>query len=154
MITQGLVKYFLAGWSLDGLVGYLFYPFVIVLGIPKSEVLIAASLVGQKTFFTEFIAYQSLSNMISHRVDGMPRCDCDGNVKWVSERTESIMTYALCGFSNLPTTGIMLGTMIGLAPKRQKTFIKLLFLSLIGGIIACMIRACIASILVNTLIKI
>ena len=74
-----------------------------------NEVLPASELVGQKTFFTEFVAYQSLSDMITYRKDGYPRCDCDGDVQWFSSRTEQLVTYALSGFSSIPSLAIMIG---------------------------------------------
>jgi len=135
------------GWSFNMLLAYVFYPFVYLMGIPQDEVLASAELVGQKTFFNEFIAFTSLGDMIEHRKDGFPRCDCDDNVKWLSERGETLIVYALCGFSNLGAMGIMLGGMNGLAPKRVKTFAELVFLSLIGGVISCFARACITSLL-------
>ena len=39
--------------------------------------------------------------MISYREKGYPKCDCDGNIQWLSARAETLTTYALCGFSNL-----------------------------------------------------
>ena len=85
--------------------------------------------------------------MISTREDGLSRCDCDGNIRWLSERGETLIVYALCGFSNLGAMGIMLGGMNGLAPKRVKTFSELVFLALIGGTMSCFARACITSLL-------
>ena len=85
--------------------------------------------------------------MISTREDGMSRCDCNGNIRWLSERGETLIVYALCGFSNLGAMGIMLGGMNGLAPKRVKTFSELVFLALIGGTMSCFARACITSLL-------
>ena len=68
----------LENWDLSNLFGYIFYPFCAVLGIDKSEIHIAASLIGQKTFFTEFLAYQSLVSMSANRLEGLPRCDRNG----------------------------------------------------------------------------
>jgi len=134
-------------WSFNLLLAYLFYPFVYLMGIPADEVLVSAELVGQKTFFNEFIAFTELGNMISTREGGLSRCDCDGNIRWLSERGETLIVYALCGFSNLGAMGIMLGGMNGLAPKRVKTFSELVFLALIGGTMSCFARACITSLL-------
>ena len=83
------------------LLAYLFYPFVYLIGIPPDEVLTSAELVGEKTFFNEFIAFTDLGEMISDRKEGFPRCDCNEKVRWLSERGETLVVYALCGFSNL-----------------------------------------------------
>ena len=143
------IYYFLDHWDLGRIFGFVFYPFVAILGIDKSEVQTAANLIGQKTFFTEFIAYQSLVEMSANRLEGLPRCDGHGNIKWISEKTEVVMTYALCGFSNLPATGIMLGCMISIAPKKKHAITKYVMLALFAGCVSCLIRACIASFLVS-----
>jgi len=134
-------------WSFNLFLSYIFYPFVFLMGVESDEVLVSADLVGQKTIFNEFIAFTNLGNMIDNREAGLPKCDCDGNIQWLSERSETLVTYALCGFSNLSSLGIMLGGMNGMAPKRIKTFSEIVILALIGGIFACFSRACITSIL-------
>ena len=134
-------------WSFNLFLSYIFYPFVFLMGVEGDEVLVSADLVGQKTIFNEFIAFTNLGNMIDNREAGLPKCDCDGNIQWLSERSETLVTYALCGFSNLSSLGIMLGGMNGMAPKRIKTFSEIVILALIGGIFACFSRACITSIL-------
>ena len=63
------------------------------------------------------------------------------------------MTYALCGFSNLPATGIMLGCMIPLATRKKHVITKYVMLALFAGSISCMIRACIASFLVSNFLQ-
>ena len=67
-------------------------------------------LIGTKVFINEFIAYQKLSEMIDARDSGLVELySADGIVNWVDERTEAIVTYALCGFANFGSLGIMLG---------------------------------------------
>ena len=69
----------------------------------------AAELIGMKIFFNEFIAYGELAEAIKARDNGtIPRIDSSG-INWISERTEAIVTYALCGFANVGSLGIMLG---------------------------------------------
>merc|ERR1712029_650367 len=104
------------------------------MGVPADEVLESSLLVGQKTVFNEYIAFTELGILIENRKDGLPRCDCVGNIKWLSERSETLITYSICGFSNLGAMGIMLGGMSGMAPARVKSFTELVFLGLIGGI--------------------
>ena len=135
------------------------------LGVPYFEADFCARLLGEKIFFTEFMAFQSLATAKEYREMGREKCDCDGNQKWLSELSETIMTYALCGFANIPVTclfykiiniqrgkqtmGIMLGTMAGLAPKRKKVFSKILAKTCVAGTICCLIRGCIACIFVR-----
>ena len=59
------------GWSFSGLLGYIFYPFVIVMGIEPGDAIASARLVGTKTFFNEFIAFLDLSEMIKLRESGI-----------------------------------------------------------------------------------
>ena len=56
-----------ADWSFDLLLSYLFYPFVFFMGVERNEILTVSRLVGQKTFFNEFVAYGTLSGMIKLR---------------------------------------------------------------------------------------
>ena len=60
-------------WSFDLLLSYLFYPFVFFMGVESTEILTVSKLVGQKTFFNEFVAYDTLSGMIKlrERYDGI-----------------------------------------------------------------------------------
>ena len=66
---------------------------------------------GIKIFLNEFIAYQSLSEMTKLRDTGtVPLYYKEAQtVLWVDKRTEAIITYALCGFANFSSIGIMLG---------------------------------------------
>lgn len=68
-------------------------------------------MIGTKIFINEFIAYGELSNLIKARDNGtIPKFDpLTGETNWVDERTEAIVTYALCGFANVGSLGIMLG---------------------------------------------
>ncbi|CAG5109594.1 Oidioi.mRNA.OKI2018_I69.chr2.g4114.t1.cds [Oikopleura dioica] len=152
--------------TLEKIFGVVFRPFVLLMGVPSFEAEFCARLLGEKIFFTEFMAFQSLATAKGYRESGRDKCDCDGNQMWLSELSETIMTYALCGFANIPgcveltlvhpknvysspqkTMGIMLGTMAGLAPKRKKVFSKILAKTCIAGTICCLIRGCIACIL-------
>ena len=59
----------------------------------------------------EFIAYQDLQTLNTARDSGyVPHIDpVDGTANWIEERSEAIITYALCGFANVGSLGIMLG---------------------------------------------
>jgi len=66
-------------------------------------------LIGTKVFLNEFIAYEKLAALITKRDNGTIPQIINGEVQWVNERTEAIVTYALCGFANVGSIGIMLG---------------------------------------------
>ena len=72
--------------------GYVFVPFAWLLGIEESNCKDAGELLAQKILINEYFAYASLSKKIG--------------MKLVTERTEILMTYALCGFGNVASMGI------------------------------------------------
>ena len=125
------------GWSLSGIFGYIFAPFAWLMGIPWSESLRAGELLGMKMALNEFIAYAQLSEW------SQP----DSGVV-LSERTRTILTYALCGFANFGSIGIQIGGIGGIAPERRLDLAKLGFPAMLGGTFAMMMTACVASLLV------
>ena len=66
----------------------------------------------------------------------------------VSERTRTILTYALCGFANFGSVGIQIGGLGPLAPDRRSALVKLSVRAMIGGLLACYMTACLAALLV------
>ena len=60
------------------------------MGVDLHEVLLASKLVGQKTFFNEFIAFLTLADQIKLRENGACRCDSEGNIQWLGERSEAL----------------------------------------------------------------
>jgi len=84
----------------------------------------------------EFIAYSELSTLIAPENRG------------VTERTETILTYGLCGFSNFGAIAIQLGGIGGLAPERRSDIAKLGVRAMLGGTLACAMTACIAGFLI------
>ena len=65
----------------------------------------------------------------------------------ISNRTEIIMTYALCGFSNFGAIGIQLGGIGPLAPDRRSDLAQLGLRAMLGGMLACCMTACVAGML-------
>ena len=113
--------------SLQRILGILLAPFVWLLGIPWSEALTAGSLLGTKTILNEFIAYLNLA--------GLP----EGAL---SPKSRLIMTYALCGFANFGSLGIMIGGMGTMAPERRSDIVALGMKSILAGTLAtCMTGA-------------
>nr|XP_054766024.1 solute carrier family 28 member 3-like [Lytechinus pictus] len=92
-----------------------------------------AELIGIKTFLNEFIAYKDLAAYIEDNQ--------------VSPRTQVIATYALCGFTNLGSLGIMLGAMVPLIPQRVADISQMVVRALIAGSLACMLTSCVAGLL-------
>jgi CNT family concentrative nucleoside transporter len=113
--------------TLQRLLGWLFAPLTWAIGIPWHESAVAGSLLGTKTILNELVAYLNLSAL---------------GPEDLSERSRLIMTYALCGFANLGSLGIMLGGLGSMAPERREEIVSLGFKSILSGTMAtCMTGA-------------
>jgi CNT family concentrative nucleoside transporter len=117
--------------SLERILGYLMAPVVWLMGIPWNEAVTAGSLMGIKTVLNEFLAYIQLA--------GLP----DGSL---SPRSTVIMTYALCGFANFGSLGIMIGGMGSMAPERKDEIVGLGIKSIIAGTLATCLTGAVAGI--------
>ncbi|MBI3148442.1 MAG: nucleoside:proton symporter [Betaproteobacteria bacterium] len=107
--------------SLQRLFGYLMAPLVWMAGIPWEEARTAGALMGTKTVLNEFIAYLDLAKLPPEAL---------------SARSRLIMTYALCGFANFGSLGIMIGGMTTLCPERREEVLELGLKSLLAGTLA------------------
>jgi concentrative nucleoside transporter, CNT family len=113
--------------TLQRIFGWMMSPVVWLMGIPWHEANTAGSLMGTKTILNEFIAYLDMTHL---------------PVGSLSTRSQLIMSYALCGFANPGSLGIMIGGLGGIAPERRDDIVALGFRSIIAGTIAtCMTGA-------------
>ncbi|WP_432734801.1 NupC/NupG family nucleoside CNT transporter [Maridesulfovibrio sp. FT414] len=118
--------------TLQRILGFIMWPIVWLMGIPAGEAFTASSLMGTKTILNEFLAYLQLA--------GLP-------AGTLSPRSTMIMTYAMCGFANLGSLGILIGGMITLAPSRKAEIVELGARSVIGGTLATCMTGAIVGIL-------
>jgi len=118
--------------SLQLLLGWVFFPFAWLMGIPWSECLAAGALLGEKTALNEFVAYLHLSEQTAN----------------FSQRTGIILSYALCGFANFSSIAIQIGGIGGIAPERRADLARLGIRAIIGGTLACFMTATIAGLLI------
>jgi len=118
--------------SLQRLLGVLFAPLVWLMGIPFDEALTAGALMGIKTILNEFLAYLELAALPPQAL---------------SERSEIIMIYALCGFANFGSLGIMLGGMGTLVPERRAEIAALGLKSILAGTLATLMTGAFVGIL-------
>lgn len=107
--------------TVERVFGWLFWPLVWLYGIPQAEASDAAALLGTKTILNEFIAYLKLAAL----PQGV-----------LSPRSRLIMLYAMCGFANLGSVGIMIAGMSGLVPERRSEIVQLSLRGLISGTLA------------------
>jgi len=131
------------GLSFERICSYVLVPFAYVMGVEWKDSFAVAELLGTKTFLNEFIAYEELSKLIRNR-----RCDLEG-VK-LSVRSETIATYALCGFANIGAMGVQIGGISGICPSKRPVLAKLALRAMIAGTMACFMTACIAGVLYET----
>jgi CNT family concentrative nucleoside transporter len=110
--------------TLQRLFAYVFRPVMWLIGVPTNDIATASNLMATKTVLNEFIAY----------VD-MAKIPADG----LSPQTRLILTYAMCGFANFGSAGIMIGGMTAMAPERKQDIVSLGLRSIVSGTLAtCM----------------
>lgn len=107
--------------TLQRIMGYILAPIAWLMGIPWDQALTAGSLFGTKTILNEFLAYIELSQLPASAL---------------SEKSRLIMTYALCGFANPGSLGIMIGGLGAMAPERKNEIISLGLKSIVAGTLA------------------
>ncbi len=113
--------------TLQRLMGYLMAPLVWLMGVPWAESVAAGALLGTKTVLNEFIAYLDMARLAPGTL---------------SDSSLLIMTYALCGFANPGSLGIMIGGLGTMAPERRSEIVSLGLRSIVAGTLAtCMTGA-------------
>lgn len=118
--------------SLERIFGWLFAPIVWLYGIPWSETATAGSLMGQKIVLNEFVAYLNLASLPANALD---------------PRARLIMVYAMCGFANFGSVGIMIGGLTVMAPERRSDVISLGMKSVVSGTISTLLMGAIVGML-------
>uniref|UniRef100_F7F2P2 Sodium/nucleoside cotransporter n=1 Tax=Monodelphis domestica TaxID=13616 RepID=F7F2P2_MONDO len=134
--------------SFEVICSYVFMPFSFMMGVDWEDSFMVGGLIGYKTFFNEFVAFQQLAKMIKLRKLAGPKF-IDGVQQYISVRSETIATYALCGFANLASLGVVIGGLTSMAPSRKGDIAGGAFRALVAGNVASFMTACIAGILSN-----
>ena len=110
--------------TIERILGYIFAPLAWFMGIPWEESLMAGQLLGVKTALNEFVAYLYLSDSETYNL---------------SEKSRLIMLYALCGFANFSSVGILLSGMSAMVPERKDDLISVTGKALWAALLAsCM----------------
>jgi concentrative nucleoside transporter, CNT family len=118
--------------TLQRLLGYAMAPVCWLMGIPWAEATAAGALMGVKTVLNEFIAYVELSKLPPEALDA---------------RSRLIMLYAMCGFANFGSLGIMIAGLSTMAPERRDDVLSLGPKSILSGTIATCLMAAIVGVL-------
>lgn len=119
-------------WSLKGILGYIFYPFTLAMGIPLQDAGIVSRIVGERLVVTEVTAYQDLAVILGKGL--------------LTDRSAVITTYALCGFAHIASMAIFVGGVSALVPQRGQAIAKLGFRALFAATLACLLTACVAGV--------
>lgn len=113
--------------TLQRLLGLIMTPMCWLMGVPWDQAPAAGALMGLKTILNEFIAYLALAQLPPSALD---------------ERSRLIMLYALCGFANFGSLGIMIGGLTVMAPERRDDILSLGFKSIVSGTLTtCLLGA-------------
>jgi CNT family concentrative nucleoside transporter len=107
--------------TLQGILGWIMAPVVWLVGVPWSEAHAAGALMGTKTVLNELVAYIDLTRL---------------GAAELSPRSRLLLTYALCGFANFGSLGILIGGMGSMAPERRDEIVALGGKSIVAGTIA------------------
>ncbi len=120
--------------SLQWILSFVMAPVAWLMGVPWADCRQVGALLGTKTILNEFIAFLDLKALIESDK--------------ISQRAVIIATYALCNFANIGSIGMTIGGITGIAPNRQHDLARMGVRSMIGGLLAGFITACIAGMLI------
>ncbi|NXC37804.1 S28A3 protein, partial [Penelope pileata] len=132
--------------NFENICAYIFMPFSFMMGVDWEDSFTVGGLLGYKTFFNEFVAYERLSKLIHNRENGGSMYVNDVK-QYMTVRSETIATYALCGFANFGSLGMVVGSLTSMAPSKRKEIAGGAFRAMIAGTVACFMTACIAGML-------
>ena len=122
--------------SLSRMLGWLFTPIAMAMGVPMEEAPIVGGLLGEKLVLTELLAYIHLGALM------------DAETPVLSERSAIIASYGLCGFANFASIGIQLGGIGGIAPSRMGDLASLGLRAMVAGSLAAFMTGTIAGVLI------
>ncbi|MBN3492031.1 NupC/NupG family nucleoside CNT transporter [Vibrio neptunius] len=119
--------------SFELILGYLFAPVAWLLGVPWNEAITAGSLIGNKVVVNEFVAFIQLMEVKSQ----------------LSEHSQAIVTFALCGFANISTMAMLIGGLGSLVPERRSFISKYGFRAIAAGVMANLMSAAIVGVILS-----
>jgi len=122
----------LTGLTLQRLAAFAFWPIAFAMGVPAEGAMTVAGSLGTKLVVNEFVAFLELGASGGLGLDA---------------RSRLILTYALCGFSNFGSVGIMLGGMVAMCPERRADIVRLGLPSLVSGTLACCMTGAVVGLL-------
>lgn len=122
----------LTGLTLQRIAAVILWPVAFAMGVPAEQAAVVAQSLGVKVVINEFVAYLELGTSGGLGLD---------------PRSRVILTYALCGFANFGSVGIMLGGMVAMCPERRAEIVGLGLPSLVSGTLACCMTGAVVGLL-------
>ena len=119
------------GITLQQIFSYIFSPIGFLMGLDGAEILRAGQLLGEKLVLNEFVAFQTLGEVI----------------QTLDYRTGLVMAISLCGFANISSMGICISGISALCPEKRKVLSKLAFKAMIGGFAVSVLSAMIVGLI-------
>ncbi|AOX16369.1 NupC/NupG family nucleoside CNT transporter [Kozakia baliensis] len=134
-LTHGFGMWFsFQNWGLQTFLGIIMAPIAWIIGVPWADCMVAGGFIGQKIAFNEFVAYVGLSPMI--------------HAHTLSARTIAILSFALCGFSNFSSIGILIGAFGSIVPERRAMIARVALRCVIAGSLSNFMSATIAGLFI------
>lgn len=134
----------LFGWdfrpTLQGVLAYIYYPFTLIIGVPPSDAMPVARLLGIRTIMTEIPAYAQLSKELQAGT-------------FHHARSPVLAAYALCGFAHVASVAIFVGGIAALAPRQTSTLSRVALRALAAATLACLMTAAVAGVFFNGAIR-
>ena len=116
--------------TLEGILGYVFYPFSIMIGVEPEQAMVASQLIGERIIITEFGSYGHMAALIA-----------DGQI---NDRTAIIVSYVLCGFAHFASLAIFAGGITAIVPEKTKEVASVAIRALISANLACLMTGAVA----------
>jgi CNT family concentrative nucleoside transporter len=117
------------GLTFEGVLGFIFSPIAFLMGVPWDEAQVVGNLIGKKTILNEFVAY----------VDFVQIKDT------LSEHSQAVVTFALCGFANIASIAVLVGSLGAIAPARKEDAARLGLRAVAAATLANLMSATLAS---------
>lgn len=118
-------------WTLENILGYIFYPFTLAMGVPPADAAAIARIIGERTVTTEVVAYSHLADLMARGALNDPR-------------SAIIASYSLCGFTHVASLAIFIGGIGALAPTRLRNLSQVGLRAFLAAIIATLITGAVA----------
>ncbi len=117
------------GWTFEAVLGVLFSPIAWLMGIPWDDAQIVGNLIGKKTILNEFVAYVEFVQIKDS----------------LSEHSQAVVTFALCGFANIASIAVLVGSIGSIAPERREQVARLGLRAVAAATLANLMSATLAS---------